>query len=82
MRRLRPAGGYLFLACFGKIRDEKIFLIKKNSEVVVQLMVSESFLSEGDNPLRKFMDFDGIRRYLAKKTNAFQSSFIGDTRFG
>lgn len=74
--------GSLSIEFRGKIRDEKVFLIKKDSEVVAQFRVSESFLSERGNPIRKSMDCDRIRRYLAKKTNAFQSSFIGDLRVG
>jgi replication factor A1 len=53
-----------------------------NSTVVAQFRVSESFLSEKGNPLRKFMDCDRIRRYLARKANAFQSGFIGSLRVG
>ena len=74
--------GSLSIKFRGKIRDEKIFLIKKNSEVVAQFRVSESFLSERGNPLRKFMDCERIRRYLAKKADAFKSSFIGGLRVG
>jgi replication factor A1 len=66
----------------GKIKDEKIFLIMKDSEVVAQFRVSESFLAERGNPIRKFMGCDRIRRYLARKADAFQSSFIGCLRVG
>jgi hypothetical protein len=65
-----------------RIRDEKIFLITNDSAVVAQFRVSESFLSERGNPLRKFMDCDRIRMYLAKKAEAFRSGFIGDLRVG
>ena len=65
-----------------RVRDEKIFLIMKDSEVVAQFRASENFLAERGNPLRKFMDCDRIRRYLAKKADAFQSSFIGGLRVG
>jgi replication factor A1 len=53
-----------------------------DSTVVAQFRVSESFLSERDNPLRKFMGCDRIRRYLARKADAFQSGFIGGLRVG
>ena len=66
----------------GKIKDEKIFLIMKDWEVVAQFRVSESFLAERGNPIRKFMGCDRIRRYLARKADAFQSSFIGCLRVG
>jgi replication factor A1 len=74
--------GSLSIECRGKIRDEKIFLIMNASTVVAQFRVSESFLSERGNPLRKFMDCDRIRRYSARKAAAFQSSFIGGLRVG
>jgi len=74
--------GSLSIEFRGRVRDEKIFLIRKDSEVVGQFRVSESFLAESVNPLRKFMDCDRIRRYLAKKADAFQSSLIGGLRVG
>jgi hypothetical protein len=74
--------GSLSIECRGRMRGEKIFLIMNGSAVVAQFRASESFLSERGNPLRKFMDCDRIRRYLAKKADAFKSSFIGDLRVG
>jgi replication factor A1 len=74
--------GSLSIECRGRIRGEKIFLIMNESTVVGQFRVSESFLSERGNPLRKFMSCDRIRRYLARKADAFQSSFIGGLRVG
>ena len=80
--RERVLCGSLSIECRGRIRDEKIFLIMKDSEVVAQFRVSESFLAERGNPIRKFMGCDRIRRYLARKADAFQSSFIGGLRVG
>jgi replication factor A1 len=74
--------GSLSIECRGRIRDEKIFLMMDGSTVVAQLRVSENFLSERGNTLRKFMDCDRIRRYLARKADAFQSSFISGLRVG
>ena len=74
--------GSLSIEFRGRIRGEKIFLIKKGSEVVAQFRVSEGFLSGRGNPLRRVMDCDRIRRYLANKADAFQSSFIGGLRVG
>jgi replication factor A1 len=68
-----------------RIRSEKIFLIMNDSVVVAQFRVSESFLSGRGNPLRKFLDCDRVRRYLAekaKKADASRSSFIGGLRVG
>ena len=74
--------GSLSIEFRGRIRGEKIFLIMNDSTVVAQFRISESFLAERGNPLRKFMDCERIRRYLAKKADAFQSSFIGGLRVG
>ena len=74
--------GSLSIECRGRIRDEKIFLMMDDPRVVAQFRVSESFLSERGNPLRKFMGCDRIRRYLARKADAFQSGFIGGLRVG
>jgi replication factor A1 len=74
--------GSLSIECRSRIRDEKIFLIMNDSTVVAQFRVSESFISERGNPLRKSMGCDRIRRYLARKADTFQSSFIGGLRVG
>lgn len=80
--REKVSCGSLSIEFRGRIRDEKIFLIMNDSTVVAQFRVSESFLSGRDNPLRKFMDCDRIRRYLAKKDDSFRSGFIGGLRVG
>ena len=74
--------GSLSVECRGKTRGERIFLIMEASRIVAQLRVEEDFLVEGGNPLSKFMDTDRIRKYVAKKSNMFQSSFIRDLRVG
>lgn len=74
--------GSLSIEFRGRIRGEKIFLIMDDLTVVAQFRVSESFLSERGNPLRKSMGCDRIRRYLARKADAFRSRFIGDLRVG
>jgi replication factor A1 len=74
--------GSLSIEFRGRIRGEKIFLIMNDSTVVAQFRVSESFLSERGTPLRNFMGCDRIRRYLARKADAFKSSFIGGLRAG
>jgi replication factor A1 len=80
--RERAVCGSLSIECRGRIGEERIFLMMDNSMVVAQVRVSERFLSERANPLRKFMDCDRIRRYLARKVDAFRSGFIGDLRVG
>ena len=78
----KGACGSLSIECRGKIGDEKIFLMMKNSEIVAQMRVSEKFLSERGNPLKTFMDTDRIQRFLAKKVTVTRSSFIRDLRVG
>jgi replication factor A1 len=57
----------LSIECRGRSRGGKIFLIMDDSTVVAQIIVSEGFLSERDNPISKFKDCERIRRYMAKK---------------
>ena len=54
----------------------------QDSTVVAQLRVSEEFLLEKVNPLRKFMDTARIRKYIARKSNVLQSNSIKDLRVG
>ena len=72
----------LSIECRGKIKDNVIFLIKKDSEVVAQLSVSEEFLSQEGNPIRNFMETDMVRKYIAKKAKFPVSYSIGDLRVG
>jgi replication factor A1 len=74
--------GDLSIECRGQIGYGRIFLMREASEVVAQLRVSEDFLLEKRNPLKKFMDTDRVRRYVAKKSNLLRSSFIRDLRVG
>lgn len=74
--------GDLSIECRGKIGKERIFLMMEGSKVVAQVRVSEDFLLEKGYPLRKFMDTNRIRRFIAKKSSVLQSSFIRDLRVG
>jgi replication factor A1 len=69
--------GSLSIEFRGKIGNERIFLMTRESTVVGQFRVPESFLSEEFNPIKTFMDCDRIRRYNAKKAYAVQSGYIG-----
>ena len=80
--RQKAGCGEISIECRGKIGDERIFLMMEGSTVVAQLRVSEGFLLEKVNPLRKFMDAERIRRYIARKSNMLQSNFIKDLRVG
>lgn len=57
----------LSIECRGRSRGGRIFLIMDHSKVVAQVIISEGFLSEKNNPITKFKDCDRIRSYLAKK---------------
>jgi replication factor A1 len=74
--------GSLSIEFRGKIGNERIFLMTRESSVVGQFRVPESFLLEEFNPIRPFMDCDRIRRYTAKKEYAVQSGFIGGLSVG
>jgi replication factor A1 len=69
--------GNLSIEFRGRIRKDRIFLMTNTTGVVGQFRVPESFLAETDNPIRRFMDCDRVRRYQAKKAYVAQSSFIG-----
>ena len=74
--------GELSIECRSRGRTGRIFLIMENSKVVAQLKVSEEFLLERNNPLRRFMDTDRIRRFVTKKSDTASSSHIKDLRVG
>jgi replication factor A1 len=74
--------GDLSIQCRGKVKDNVIFLITKNSEVVAQLPVSDEFLSRKGNPLRNFMETDMVRKQATKKAKIPASYSIGDLRHG
>jgi replication factor A1 len=72
----------LSIECRCKIKDKIIFLITEGSKVVAQFRISEEFLLERGNPLRRFMETDRIRRYLAKNSRGSHSTSIRDLRTG
>ena len=74
--------GDLSIECRGKVKDNIIFLITKNSKVVAQLPVSEEFLSRKGNPLRSFMETDMVRKQAIKKAKIPDSYSIKDLRHG
>ena len=74
--------GDLLIECRGKVKDNIIFLITKNSKVVAQLPVSEELLSRKGNPLRSFMETDMVRKHSIKKAKIPDSYLIKDLRHG
>jgi replication factor A1 len=74
--------GGLSIEFRGRIKNERILLMTRESTVVGQFRIPESFLMEDANPIRRFMNCDRIRRYSAKKAYAVQSGFIGGLSVG
>lgn len=74
--------GNLSIECRGRTQDRVIFLILKDSKVVAQFPVFKEFLLEQDNPIKRYMKTDMIRRHLKRKNKKTQSLFIGDLRTG
>jgi len=72
----------LSIQCRGKIKNNFIFLIKRESEVVAQFPISEEFLFNESNHLRNFIDTDEIRRYLARRARTATANSIKDLRTG
>jgi replication factor A1 len=66
----------------GKTRNNFIFLIERDREVIAQFPIDEDFLLNRDNQLRNFMETDKIRRYLSKKNKTTHSHSIRDLRSG
>ncbi len=78
----RTICGGLSIECRSRISGGRILLIMEDSKVVAQLKVSDDFLLETSNPLRRFMQSDKIRRFVTKKSDLLQSRNIGDLRVG
>jgi replication factor A1 len=74
--------GDLSIECRGKTIGKLIFLIKKGTEVVAQLPVSESFLAHEGNPIRNFMEADLVRKHTARKNKSPASYLIENLRAG
>jgi len=74
--------GNLSIEFRGRIGNERIFLMTRESAVVGQFRVPESFLLEEFNPISPYLDCDRIRRFTAKKAYAVRSGFIGGLSVG
>jgi replication factor A1 len=72
----------LSIQCRGKIKNNFIFLIKRESEVVAQFPISEEFLFNESNHLGNFMDAKEIRRYIARKARTATANTIKDLQTG
>ena len=72
----------LSIQCRGKIKNNFIFLIKKESEVIAQLRIDEDFLFNENNHLRNFIDTEQIRKYRVRKARTATANSIKDLRTG
>ncbi len=78
----RAVCGNLHIEYRGKLKDEIIFLITKNNDVVAQFRVEEEFLLRKDNPFESWMNSDKIKRKIAKQNNDSIYTLIRDLRAG
>lgn len=74
--------GNLTVECRGKVRNEIIFLITKDSDVVAQFRVDDEFLLRKDNPFESWMSTDKIRKKIAKQNTESNYLSINDLRAG
>ena len=67
----------------GRVKDEGIFLITKDSNVVVQFRVAEDLLLRKDICFENWMDTDKIRRQMNRQNTSPKSSvLVQDLRHG
>ncbi len=74
--------GNLTVEYRGKVKNETIFLITKDNNVVAQFRVSEEFLQRKDNQFESWMSTDKIRKKLAKQNTESIYTQIQDLRAG
>jgi replication factor A1 len=78
----RTVCGNLTVECRGKVKDQIIFLIKKDSNVVAQFRVDEQFLLRKDNPFESWMSTDKIFKKIAKQNTESVYVVTRDLRAG
>jgi replication factor A1 len=74
--------GQFSVECRGETNSKIIFLIKNDRGAVAQFKVSNDFLLELGDSLKKFMDADRVRSQLFKKRKMSRSRVIRDVRPG
>ena len=72
--------GSLTVEYRGKVKDEIIFLIKKENSAVAQFRVDEQFLLRKDNPFESWMTTDKICKKIAKQNIDSVFTTIHDLR--
>lgn len=79
----KSACGDLSVEYRGKVKDETIFLIKKDDNVVAQFKVDEEFLSRSnDASFENYMSTDKIRKKIAKQNTDTVYSMVSELRSG
>ena len=76
----RAVCGNLTVEYRGKVKDEIIFLIKKENNAVAQFRVDEQFLLRKDNPFESWMTTDKICKKIAKQNIDSVFTSIQDLR--
>jgi replication factor A1 len=66
----------------GSVKNQAIFLITQNSQVVVQFRVEETFLKTKDFVFESWLNTDKIRRQIAKQAPSINNRPISDLRHG
>ena len=66
----------------GKVKDEIIFLIKKENHAVAQFRVDEQFLLRKDNPFESWMSTDKITKKIAKQNTESVFTAVNALRAG
>lgn len=66
----------------GSLKGEAIFLITKDTSVIVQFRVEEEFLLRKDICFENWMDTDKIRRQMNRQNTSKLSTLVQDLRHG
>jgi len=74
--------GDLSIVQRGETHEKIMFLILTGSEIVAQVSIFKTFLSEHSHPIRNFMGSEKIRRFLSKKASTSGAILIRDLRDG
>jgi replication factor A1 len=78
----KAACGNLSVECRGKVKDEIIFMIKKDNNALAQFRVDEQFLLRKDNPFESWMSTDKITKKIAKQNTDSVYLHVQDLRAG
>ncbi len=74
--------GNLAVEYRGKVKDEIIFMIKKDNSALAQFRVDEQFLLRKDNPFESWMSTDKICKKIAKQNTDSVYLRVQDLRAG